>query len=291
MNEIEPFLEMMAVERGASPHTLDAYRRDLLRFEAHCAALGIRAAAAGEGEIRSFVRAMDARGEAKSTQRRRLSAVRRLMRFLYAEGARTDDPGALVGAPKAARPLPNVAAQDEVAALLHAAAQRAEAGEARCVRMLALAEVLYATGLRVSELVGLPEAAVSHERASVVVRGKGGHERMVVLTPPARRALDLWRAVRGPARRFVFPAKTRTGHMTRQAFARDLKALAGFAGVRAMSPHGLRHAFATHLLHNGADLRVVQTLLGHRSLATTQIYTHVQSEALAGVLADCHPLG
>lgn len=288
---IEAFLEMMAVERGASAHTLEAYRRDLTRFAVLCAARGRTPETADADDIRAFVRTMAAAGEARSTQNRRLSAVRRLMRFLYADGVREDDPGALVDGPKSPPPLPKVLSMAEVSALLATAEAAARSGAPDAARRSALIEILYAAGLRVSELVSLPDSAIVPGRPTMLVRGKGGRERLCVLGEAAHRAVARWRTVRGPSpNRALFPARSASGHLTRQAFARDLKVLAGAAGLRSISPHVLRHAFATHLLHNGADLRVVQTLLGHQSLATTQIYTHVQSEHLAAVLNDCHPL-
>ncbi|MEM8664727.1 MAG: tyrosine recombinase, partial [Pseudomonadota bacterium] len=270
------------------------YRRDLSRFEEVCATRGRAIADADESDIHAFIADMTAAGEAKTTQNRRLSAVRRFLRFLYAEGAREDDPGARVDGPKRAKPLPKILSVEEVQRLLDCAAEAAGTGSPAAVRRLALVELLYAGGLRVSELVGLPEGALRKGHAAMVVRGKGGRERLVPLTDAAHRAVAAWRTVRPePAPKHLFPAHSKTGHLTRQAFSRELKVLAGAAGLAAekVSPHVLRHAFATHLLARGADLRVVQTLLGHRDLSTTEIYTHVQEEQLAAVLADCHPLG
>jgi len=287
------FLEMMAVERDASAHTLAAYRSDLARFAAVCAARGIAPERAGEGELAAFLVRLAADGEARSTQNRRLSAVRRYMRFLYAEGFREDDPSPLVEGPKKSRALPKILGLEEVERLLHAAAQDAARGGPLAARRLALVELLYAAGLRVSELVALPETAVRPGAATMIVRGKGGRARLAPLTRAAHRAVADWRAARaGAPGKFLFPARSRAGHLSRQAFARELKSLAAAAGLSpsTVSPHVLRHAFATHLLARGADLRVVQTLLGHRDLATTEIYTHVQAEVLAAVLEDCHPL-
>ncbi|MEO1105337.1 MAG: site-specific tyrosine recombinase XerD [Pseudomonadota bacterium] len=291
---IDTFLEMMAVERDASPHTLDAYRRDLARFAEVCAPTGRSPEEAGEADIHAFIAHMSANGEARTTQNRRLSAVRRYLRFLYAEGARQDDPGAQVDGPKRGKPLPKILSVEEVQRLLDCASEGAATGAPASVRRLALLELLYAGGLRVSELVALPEGALRAGQPAMVVRGKGGRERLVPLTDAAHKAAARWRAVRPKrAPKFLFPAQSASGHLTRQAFARELKLLASAAGLpqTAVSPHVLRHAFATHLLSRGADLRVVQTLLGHRDLSTTEIYTHVQAEELASVLADCHPLG
>ncbi|MBJ3774203.1 tyrosine recombinase [Acuticoccus mangrovi] len=292
----EAFLEMMAVEHDASPNTLEAYRRDLVRFGELCAGRGVAPTAAGEGELNAFVEAMAAAGEARTTQNRRLSAVRRFLRFLYVEGQRDDDPGALVDSPKKSRPLPKILSMDEVRRLLATAEEAAAAGVPGAARRAALVELLYAGGLRVSELVSLPERAVSAGRPTMIVKGKGGRERLVPITDAAHRAVERHRASRGAvtgiAARYLFPAASKEGHLTRQAFARELKTLAAAAGLSAakVSPHVLRHAFATHLLVNGADLRVVQTLLGHQDLATTEIYTHLQSDHLVAVLNDCHPL-
>ena len=288
---VDAFLEMLAVEKAASPHTLEAYRRDLARFATVCRAAGIVPEAATAAELSAFLRAMSAAGEASATQSRRLSAVRRYLRFLYAEGLRSDDPGATVEGPKKIRSLPRILSIEEVQRLLAAAEDAARAAIPGAARRSALVELLYAGGLRVSELVALPEAAAT-SRDAMVVRGKGGRERLVPLTPAAHLAVERWRGLRGRSPRFLFPAASKEGHLTRQAFARELKTLAGSAGIAAtkVSPHVLRHAFATHLVARGADLRVVQTLLGHQDIATTEIYTHVGNDHLAAVLDDCHPL-
>lgn len=289
---VAAFLEMMAVEGGASPHTLDAYRRDIARFAETCAARGERPETAGADALAAFVRAMEAAGEARTTQNRRLSAVRRYLRFLYAEGLRPDDPGGEVEGPKANRPLPKVLSAAEVERLLTVAEEAAAAGLPGAARRSALVELLYGGGLRVSELVALPDGAVT-DREAMIVRGKGGRERLVPVTRAARAAVARWREARGPGRtRYLFPAASAGGHLTRQAFARELKTLACAAGLppAKVSPHVLRHAFATHLLVGGADLRVVQALLGHKDIATTEIYTHVKTDHLAAVLDDCHPL-
>lgn len=290
---VDAFLEMMAVERDASAHTLAAYRGDLRRFAAVCAARGSTVERAGADDVAAFVAAMAGEGEAATTQNRRLSAVRRYMRFLYSEGIREDDPAAQVSGPKRMKPLPKILSVAEVAALLGAAEAEAALGTPAALRRLALVELLYAAGLRVSELVSLPDAAVRPGSPAMVVRGKGNRERLAPLTEAAHRAVAGWREARGPQReKFLFPSGSRLGHLTRQAFARELKHLAGAAGLsaRKVSPHVLRHAFATHLLSRGADLRVVQTLLGHQDISTTEIYTHVQVEEMAAVLNDCHPL-
>lgn len=293
MVSVETFLEMLAVERGASVHTLEAYARDLQSFAALCAGRGVRLERAQEEDLRAFLSDMARKGEAPATQNRRLSAARRFLRYLYAEGARGDDPGAFVEGPKRRRPLPKVLSTGEVAVLLRIAEQRAATGGLAAARLSALLELTYAAGLRVSELVTLADATFVRDTAVIIVRGKGGRERLAPLTDAARAAVSRYRERRGDSPNgYLFPARSRSGHLSRQVFARDLKALAAAAGLSAerASPHVLRHAFATHLLAGGADLRVVQTLLGHADIGTTEIYTHVEVSHLAAVLNDCHPL-
>jgi len=242
------------------------------------------------------------RGMQPATVARRLSAIRQLYRFLYAEGQRKDDPAAVLEGPKRARALPKTLTLAEVDRLLAAAGacdpQAPLAVRLRAARLAALVELLYATGLRVSELVALPASAARRDARVIVVRGKGNKERMVPLNDAAKRAMASYLALAaeggggGAASKWLFPSFGDSGHLTRQHFARELKALAGAAGLRAaqLSPHVLRHAFASHLLHNGADLRVVQTLLGHADISTTQIYTHVLEERLKSLVRDLHPL-
>ncbi len=236
-----------------------------------------------------------------ATVARRLSAIRQLYRFLYAEGQRKDDPAAVLEGPKRARALPKTLTLAEVDRLLAAAGQcdaQAPLGmRLRAARLACLVELLYATGLRVSELVALPASAARRDARVIVVRGKGNKERMVPLNEAAKRAMADYLALAAQAgsaaaSKWLFPSFGDSGHLTRQHFARELKALAGAAGLRAaqLSPHVLRHAFASHLLHNGADLRVVQTLLGHADISTTQIYTHVLEERLKSLVRDLHPL-
>jgi integrase/recombinase XerD len=239
---------------------------------------------------------------ARSTRARRLSAIRQLYRFAYLEGWRSDDPAAQLKGPKKARSLPDSLTEAEVDRLL-AAAEAHGRTPAERARMTCLMQLLYATGLRVSELVALPAAAVRGDPRMILVRGKGGRERMVPLSAPARDALAAWLAARDaaeaeaakagkPRSPHLFPARGRRGHLTREAFFLALKDLARAAGIDAarVSPHGLRHAFATHLLANGADLRVIQTLLGHASIATTEIYTHVLQARLRELVLEKHPL-
>jgi integrase/recombinase XerD len=295
---VEAFLEMLAAERGASVNTLAAYRRDLEDFRATVGG----AAGASSDEVRSYLHALSGRGLAASSQARRLSALRQFFRFLLAEKHRGDDPTATAERPKPRRHLPKVLSVDDVDRLLEAARQEALAEKLTpskrlaALRVFALLELLYATGLRVSELVGLPESAGRGGRPFITVRGKGGRERLAPLNLAAQSALDVYRDARAklarPAGKWLFPADTASGHLTRQAFARDLKAVASRAGLdaRKLSPHVLRHAFATHLLSGGADLRVVQTLLGHADISTTQIYTHVLDERLKELVNKHHPL-
>jgi len=231
---------------------------------------------------------------------RRLSATRQLFRFLYAEGHRSDDPAAVLEGPKRGRALPKVLSIKDVDRLLEAARAgmndetAAPAARLRAARMLCLLETVYATGLRVSELVALPAAAARREQAMLVIRGKGGKERLVPLNDAARRAMADYLKLAGKAAesKWLFPSFGEQGHLTRQHFARELKLLAASCGIAAekISPHVLRHAFASHLLHNGADLRVVQTLLGHADISTTQIYTHVLEDRLKSLVRDLHPL-
>jgi integrase/recombinase XerD len=299
---IDGFLEMIAAERGAARNTLEAYRRDLGDYAAHLARVGSGLLKADAAVLRSYLAALEAAGLAPATAARRLSAVRQLHKFLYAEGHRAEDPTAVLAGPKRGRPLPKVLSVKEVDRLLAAAREgvaEVEAsftGRLASARMAALLELLYATGMRVSELVALPAAAIRPNTLMLAVRGKGGKERLVPLTDAAKEAVAAWRemlaGVRETPSPWLFPAESAAGHLPRQVFARDLKTVAGRAGVGAdrVSPHVLRHAFASHLLQNGADLRVVQQLLGHADVATTQIYTHVLDERAKAMVRDLHPL-
>ncbi len=300
---IDLFLDMQAAERGAGKNTLDAYRNDLADLAAHLRAAGRSVANASTDDLRGFLASVFARGFKASSLARRLSALRQLYRFLYAEGRRKDDPAAVLEGPKRARPLPKILSIAEVDGLLAQARANAENAEQppgarlRAARLLCLLEVAYATGLRVSELVALPAAAARRDQAMLVVRGKGGKDRLVPLNQAAERAMAEYLALRADAdkdaqSKWLFPSFGETGHLSRQHFARDLKALAAACGIAParLSPHVLRHAFASHLLHNGADLRVVQTLLGHADISTTQIYTHVLEERLKALVRDLHPL-
>jgi integrase/recombinase XerD len=300
---VELFLDMLAAERGAGKNTLAAYRNDLEDLSAHLRASRSTIANATTDSLRKFLASLAERGFKSSSLARRLSAVRQLYRFLYAEGKRGDDPAAVLEGPKRARVLPKVLSIANVDVLLKAAransdnVQQPSFQRLRAARLLCLLEVVYATGLRVSELVALPAAAARRDQRMLVVRGKGGKERLVPLNKQAKRAMTEYLELRGKAERgteskWLFPSFGEQGHLTRQHFARELKTLGSACGIQPsrLSPHVLRHAFASHLLHNGADLRVVQTLLGHADISTTQIYTHVLEERLKTLVRDLHPL-
>jgi integrase/recombinase XerD len=299
---IELFLDMLSAERGASRNTLAAYARDLADFSEHVGAARRGIADARTEDIRAYLGTLAKRGFAAASVARRLSAVRQLYRFLYAEGRRKDDPSAIIEGPRRGRTIPKVLSIADVDRLLEQAragiAETEQLERLRAARLACLLEVLYATGLRVSELVALPISAAERSARMLTVRGKGGKERLVPLNEAAKAAMGEYLALlsdagRGQKSKWLFPSFGESGHLTRQHFARDLKTLAAAAGLRSdqVSPHVLRHAFASHLLHNGADLRVVQTLLGHADISTTQIYTHVLEERLKSLVRDLHPLG
>jgi integrase/recombinase XerD len=298
---IERFLDMLAAERGASENTLAAYGKDLADYTEHLGKTKRAVATAATDNIQAYLASLSKRGFAAASLARRLSAVRQLHRFLYAEGLRGDDPAAVIEGPKRGRPLPKVLSVKEVDRLIDTARgtiskAALEPGEhVRALRLACLIEVLYATGLRVSELVALPASAARRDERMLVVRGKGGRERLVPLNAKAKEAMREYLAALPDEMRskWLFPSFGESGHLTRQHAARELKDLAVAAGLRAerVSPHVLRHAFASHLLQNGADLRVVQTLLGHSDISTTQIYTHVLEERLKSMVRDLHPLG
>jgi integrase/recombinase XerD len=305
---INLFLDMLAAEHGAGPNTLDAYRRDLTDFSEFLARGGQSFASSETQALRDYLGDLDTRGFKSSSVARRLSAMRHLFRFLLNERVRSDDPAAILSGPKRGRGLPKVLSIADVDRLLACAKALGEGPEAsplqqlRALRLYCLLEVLYATGLRVSELVALPRSAARRDARMIVVRGKGNKERLVPLNEASRQAMADYLAAmealksekkKGAANsKWLFPSSGESGHLTRQHFARDLKELAASAGLapRLVSPHVLRHAFASHLLHNGADLRIVQTLLGHTDISTTQIYTHVVEERLKSLVRDLHPL-
>lgn len=299
--EIALFLDMMAAERGAAANTLDAYRRDLEDVATRLAAGGHSLADAATPDLEGVLAGFARDGLAASTAARRLSAIKRFYKFLLSDGRRSDNPAAPLKAPKRGRALPKVLSEADVDALFDAAfAMEGEAG----LRMQALMEILYAGGLRVTELVSLPLTAFARAERCIHVTGKGGRERLVPLTPGALEAVEAYKAVRSAhlpedpdrarkADRFLFPSRrAKSGHLTRERFAQLLGELALAAGLdpARISPHVLRHAFATHLLARGADLRSVQILLGHADVSTTQIYTHVLEERLRALVQDAHPL-
>ena len=300
---IEVFLDMLAAERGGATNTRAAYARDLADLSAELAARGRRMIDASTTDLRAYLGTLGKRGFAASSSARRLSAIRQLYRFLYAEGRRADYPSAVIEGPRRGRPLPKVLSIADVERLLaaaHAGASRADLAmpeRLRAARLTCLIEVLYATGLRVSELVALPASAALPDARMLTVRGKGNKERLVPLNEAAKAAMRdylllLSATVRRQSTKWLFPSFGEAGHLTRQHFARDLKTLAVAAGLKParVSPHVLRHAFASHLLQNGADLRVVQTLLGHADISTTQVYTHVLEDRLKSLVRDLHPL-
>ena len=293
---IDRFLEMMAAERGAAANTIAAYRRDLEAYAEGVADLK----SAGPEDIRSHLEILEARGLARSSAARKLSAIRQFHRFLHGDGLAKDNPATAIDSPRAARPLPKMISQADVTALAEAARARVKAAKGRQLprawRLLCLVELLYATGLRVSELVGLTAQAAGAERDFILVKGKGGRERLVPVSATARAALDDYQAVLRKSglagSKWLFPSSGAEGHLTRQHFALELKALGREAGLDAgkLSPHVLRHGFASHLLEGGADLRAVQQMLGHADISTTQIYTHVQAGRLTEVVETHHPL-
>lgn len=308
-NLIALFLDMVAAERGGAKNTLSAYERDLADLSAFLRAHKRDLAKANTDDLRHYLGDLHERDFKASSVARKLSAMRQLFRFLYAERKRAGDPAAVLEGPKRARPLPKTLSISDVDRLLGQArtgmddAERPMPERLRIARMTCLLEVLYATGLRVSELVALPLSAARRDQRMLIVRGKGDKERMVPLNDAARRTMTEYLALVAESQKdakakavpskWLFPSFGESGHLTRQHFGRELKCLAVGAGFPAakVSPHVLRHAFASHLLHNGADLRVVQTLLGHADISTTQIYTHVLEERLKSLVRDLHPLG
>ncbi len=297
-SRIGAFLEMMSAERGASPNTLDAYGRDLLDASEYC---GLRLVTATSADLSGWLADLAARGMAPSTQARKLSAVRRFFRFLFQEGDRKDDPTARLDGPSPEREVPDVLSREEVSRLIAACEPDK--------RLKCLVELLYGAGLRASELVTLRMGNLPRRKAGqwmstdIIIRGKGGKDRLCPLGRAALIALAEWLAVRdeslpdnpllrGKAEGFVFPSRGKEGHLTRRRLGQMLEELAMKAAIRSerVYPHALRHAYATHLLQGGADLRVVQTLLGHADIATTQIYTHVLTDELAELLETAHPM-
>lgn len=297
---VEAFLEMMAVERAAAKNTLTAYAKDLDDAAGFLAARGRDLASATPEDVEAYVRALAERGLSPATAARRRSALRQFYRFVLGEGWRADDPSRRLEAPKKGRPLPKVLTCEEMDRLIAAAAAR---DGAQGLRLGCMVELAYASGLRISELTALTLAAVARDPAYLIVKGKGGKERLAPLNATARAAVKAYLEVRpsflpkgdpkGPgANPWLFPSRGKTARLTPRRFAQLLDEAAADAGVdpARVSPHVLRHAFATHLLEGGADLRVVQKLLGHADIATTQIYTHVAGDRLREVVATKHPL-
>ena len=293
---ISSFLEMMSAERGAAANTIEAYRRDLNHYAAFLAAKGQTLLTAPRDSVTAWLDDLKNEGLSASSSARRLSAVRQFHKFLCADGLRGDDPTRIVASPKSRRALPKVLSVAEVDRLLSLAETEANTPasppkQQAAQRLYVLLEMLYATGLRVSELVSLRRSAVMRDAAFLTVIGKGNKERVVPMNDRARDAVRQWLTTLEPGP-FLFPAKGEEGYLSRQVFARDLKALAARAGISSarVAPHVLRHAFASHLLAGGADLRVVQMLLGHADISTTQIYTHVLDEKLRNLVESHHPL-
>jgi integrase/recombinase XerD len=298
------FLDMLMAERGAAKHTIEAYTRDLSAFLAFLAAKDTTVLDASADNVRAFLAELSRKGLAPTSRARKLSAIRQFFRFLLGEGLRKDDPCSAIDSPKLGRPLPKLLSLAEVEALLDTAAKAADAAgegapERRALRLYALLETLYATGLRVSELLALQRGVLVSDDRVLTIKGKGGRERLVPLNDSARNALGRQVALlaadeaqgKAPSP-WLFPSGGGSQHLTRQRFGQELKALAIAAGIEAsrVSPHVLRHAFASHLLEHGADLRVVQQLLGHADISTTQIYTHVIEERLRRLVEEHHPL-
>ena len=277
---------MLAAERGAANNTLLAYRRDLEGAEEAIGDL----VSADQTALASLGAAWA--GLAPSSLARKCSALRQFCGFMVDEGWRKDDPSSALPRPRSRRPLPRLLGHDEIGLLFERAELEAESGQSPAVRLLALLELLYGSGLRATELVSLPMAAVPRDAPFLTVTGKGGQQRMVPVGTRARKALSQWLTLRVEGGKFVFPSTAREGHLTRVRLFQLLRALAARAGIDSekVSPHVLRHAFATHLLEGGADLRVLQTLLGHADIATTQIYTHVDSARLVALVNARHPL-
>ena len=296
---IENFLNMMRSTRNASINTLAAYRHDLTEFARFAGRRQTDPERANADQIRAYLKSLDEKGMAASTAARRLSAIKRFFRFVAESGFRDDDPTTILDAPKLGRRLPKYLSEEEVDKLLMAAERRPGPDG---LRLQALMELLYATGLRVSELVTLPLASFLREQPILLVRGKGEKERMVPLGEPARDAVQAYLEVRerflpkgragARANRYLFASRGREGHLTRARFGQMIKDLAVEAGLdrRRVSPHVLRHSFASHLLANGADLRALQQMLGHADISTTQIYTHVLEERLRSLVETAHPL-
>ncbi|MES5047319.1 site-specific tyrosine recombinase XerD [Rhizobium nepotum] len=310
---LESFLEMMSAERGAATNTLSSYEHDLSDLREFLGRRSQSLMEAATTDLSAYLTHLSAQGFAATSQARRLSSMRQFYRFLYSEGLRSDDPTGIIDAPKKGLTLPKTMSVAEVTKLLGIAAEEATLtgpGQLARIRMHLLLELLYATGMRVSELVSLPVKVLRQEGRFLMIRGKGNKDRMVLLSRAAIEAMEKYDAARkalvpeksktptqqkkanSPESPWLFPSNSKEGYLPRQVFARDLKDIAIRAGLNpsAVSPHVLRHAFASHLLQNGADLRAVQELLGHSDISTTQIYTHVLEERLQELVQTHHPL-
>ncbi|MEH6390835.1 MAG: site-specific tyrosine recombinase XerD [Sulfitobacter sp.] len=299
---ISAFLEAQAAELGAATNTLLAYGRDLKDFDAYLAAKALDFNLAARNDVEAYLVWCDAQGLAKSTLARRLSAIKQLYRFAFEEGLRSDNPAIQITGPGKSKRLPKVLSEQEVDRLLEAARSSGRNQQEK-LRNICLMELLYATGMRVSELVSLPVSATRGDPRLLLIMGKGGKERLVPLSAPSRAALSSWLGMRDeidaasqaqkiPASRFLFPSRGASGHLTRHRFYLMIKefAVAGGVDPSKVTPHTLRHAFATHLLAHGADLRAIQTMLGHADVATTEIYTHVLEARLSELVLENHPL-
>lgn len=288
---IEDFLDVIVAERGASPRTVAAYRSDLEDLKAYLLARSVKIERAGKKDLESYMQTVAKNGLSPRTQARRLSSMREFFRFLYSEEIRDDNPCLLLDAPKIGKALPKYLTEKEVNTLIDAATKKD-------LRLRALLEIVYASGMRVSELVGLPLTAVLYDGQMVMITGKGGKQRMVPLNDPARKVLDMWLVARegylkrGRSSKWLFPSKAACGHLTRDAFYKALKELALEQNIHPdkVSPHVFRHSFASHLIAHDADLRSVQKLLGHSDIATTEIYTHVMEDRLKKIICEKHPL-
>lgn len=297
------FLDAQAAELGAARNTLSAYGTDLRDASATLTHYGTNFAGADQAALERYLTGLEAAGLAPATRARRLSALKQLYRFAHEDGWRADNPTLLIKGPPKRRKLPGTLSIEEVDALLEAARHQGR-GAAERARNTCLMEILYASGLRVSELVSLPVAALRSDPTLLLVKGKGGKERMVPISQSARDAAQVWlehldaaqqiaRVERGtPPSPYLFPSRSTAGHMTRVNFFTMIKSIAVAAGLNParVTPHVLRHAFASHLLQNGADLRAIQTMLGHADIATTEIYTHILNERLRRLVLDNHPL-
>ncbi len=299
---ISAFLEAQAAELGAATNTLLAYGRDLKDFDAYLAAKALDFNLAARNDVEAYLVWCDAQGLAQSTLARRLSAIKQLYRFAFEEGLRSDNPAIQITGPGKSKRLPKVLSEQEVDRLLEAARSSGR-NQQETLRNTCLMELLYATGMRVSELVSLPVSATRGDPRLLLIMGKGGKERLVPLSAPSRAALSSWLGMRDeihaasqaqkiPASRFLFPSRGASGHLTRHRFYLMIKefAVAGGVDPSKVTPHTLRHAFATHLLAHGADLRAIQTMLGHADVATTEIYTHVLEARLSELVLENHPL-